>query len=184
MTLSKNLLAAAALVAMASTAAVAQTDFGSPLGAGAGVGGAVAPNGVPGAAGSGSAAGLTGPGAAGLANARAAFMNAASNGVTVPNVAGGNVTLPQDVARALGAVLGGNATPAQASALANALTGVPAARATALVAALGALGANGSLGNLGNAISQYNGSIDALPAGAMPAPAMHAIRQALFAASR
>jgi len=184
MTLTKNLLAAAALVAMASTVAVAQTDFGSPLGAGAGVGGAVAPNGVPGAAGAGTAAGLTGPGAAGLANARAAFMNAASTGVIVPNVAGGNVTLSQEVARALGAALGGNATAAQSATLANALTGVPAARATALVAALGALGSNGSNANLTASISQYNGSVDALPAGALPAPAMHAIRQALFAASR
>jgi hypothetical protein len=184
MTLSKHLLAAAALVAMASTVAIAQTDFGSPLGAGAGVGGAVAPFGVPGAAGSGTAAGLTGPGAVGLANARAAFASAASNGVTVPNPAGGNVTLAQDAALALGAVLGGSATPAQSAALANALTGVPAARATALVTALASLGSNASIGNLGNAISQYNAAIDALPAGALPAPAMHAVRQALFAASR
>lgn len=177
MTSLKQILGATALVAVTSVVAAAQTDFGSPLGAGAGVGGAVAPFGVPGAAGAGTAGGLSGGGAIGLNNARATFANAGSNGVTVTNPAGGNVNLPQAAAQALGAALGGSASPAQVTALTNA--GVPAG----LVTALAALGSNPSMGALTRAITAYNAAIDALPAGATPSPALLAVRQALFAAS-
>lgn len=181
MTMTKKILAAAALVALASSAAVAQTDFGSPLGAGAGIGGSVAPLGVPGGVPGG---GPTGAGMAGLANARAAMMNAGSNGISVPNPAGGNVTVPQAAAQALAAVLGGNPTAAQRSALVTALSPVPASSANALVSALVLLGASPSAANLGGAIGSYNGAVDAIPAGQNPPPALLAVRQALAAASR
>lgn len=176
MTLSKKILAAVALVAMASSAAVAQTDFGSPLGAGAGMGGAVAPLGHPGG---GGGAGLPGAGGSGLANARANFMNAGAGGVSIPNPAGGNVSLSQDVARALGAVMGGNPTGAQISAATAAIGGSGAA---ALVQALAALGRGPSMGTLGNAISAYNAAVDGSPGN--PSPALLAVRQALAAGSR
>lgn len=182
MTMTKKILAAAALVALASSAAVAQTDFGSPIGAGAGMGGAVAPLGVPGGAGGGGA--MSGAGAAGLANARAAMMNAGSNGVSVPNPAGGNVTVPQAAAQALGAVLGGNPTAAQRSAVLSALSPVPASAANALTGALQALGANPSGANLGRAIAAFNAAIDALPAGQNPPAALLGARLALSQASR
>lgn len=175
MTSLKQILSATALVAVTSVVAAAQSDFGSPIGAGAGLGGAVAPFGVPGAAGRAGAA-LSGPAAAGLARARAAFANAGANGVSVTNPAGGNVNLPQAAAQALGAALGGSVTPAQAAALANA--GVPAGLTTALAA----LGSNPSMGSLSRAIAAFNAAIDAAPAGT-PAPALLAARQALFAAS-
>lgn len=183
MTSFKQLFGAAALVAVTTVVASAQTDFGSPLGAGAGLGGSVAPFGVPGAAGGGTARGLTGPGATGLNNARAAFANAGSNGVSVMNPAGGNVNLPQAAAQALGAVLGGTATPAQVTAFANALSGVPAGAATALANALQAFGSSPNGATLSRAIAAYNAAIDALPAGSNPPPALLAVRQALFAAS-
>ena len=144
MTNSKKVLAALALVAMSSTVALAQSDFGSPLGAGAGMGGSVAPLGIPGGGPGGVApgGGLTGPGAAGLANARSSFLNATGGGVSVSNPSGGTVTVPQAAARALGAVLGGAPTSAQVNALTTALTGLPASSAGALVRALSAFGAS------------------------------------------
>lgn len=183
MTMTKKLFAALALTAAVSTVGAAQTDFGSSLGAGAGVGGAVAPLGLPGGNGGGSG-GISGAGAQGLANARAAFMNATGGGVNVTNPSGGSVVLPQAAAQALGAVLGGSPTAAQSSALATAFGPAPAAQANALVTALAALGSNASFGALVNAVQAYNAAIDALPAGANPSPALLAARQALFAASR
>jgi hypothetical protein len=180
MTLSKKLLAAFALVATASSAAVAQTDFGSPLGAGAGVGGAVAPLGHPGGGG-GSGGGLSGNGMSGLANARASFMNAGAGGVSIPNPAGGTVNLSQSLARALAAVMGGNPTPAQVSELTAAIGGSGAA---GLVQALTALGRGASMAALGSAVRAFNGAVDGTPAGSTPSPALLAVRQALAAASR
>jgi hypothetical protein len=182
MTKTKQILAALALVASASSIAVAQTDFGSPIGAGAGLGAAVAPLGVPGGNGPGGTAGLSGNGAQGLANARAAFMNATGGGATVQNPAGGTVTVPQAAAQALGGVLGGNPTAAQVSTLTSALNAGSAS--APLVQALQALGGNASTANLGRAIAAFNAAVDATPAGANPSPALLAVRQALAAASR
>lgn len=182
MTMTKNLLAALALTAAVSTVGFAQTDFGSALGAGAGVGGAVAPLGMPG--GDAGVRGLSGAGSQGLANARAAFMNVTSAGRSVSNPAGGTVNLSQAAAQALGAVLGGSPSAAQSSALATALSPVPAGAANTLVAALTALGGSGSFGDLVSAVQAFNAAIDAMPAGANPSPAMLAAREALFAAAR
>ncbi|MEX2181696.1 MAG: hypothetical protein WD771_06605 [Gemmatimonadaceae bacterium] len=183
---SKQFLAALALVALGSTVAVAQTDFGSPIGSGGGLGGSVAPLGVPNAENmpGGASRALSGPAAAGLATARASLMNAGTGGVTVTNPAGGTVTVPQAAARGLGAVLGGNPTPAQVSAFTSALTGVPAGSSTALTNALRAFGANANFNTLTAAVRAYNAAIDALPAGATPPPALLAVRNALAAASR
>ena len=186
MTNSKKVLAALALVAMSAAVAVAQSDFGSPLGAGAGVGGSVAPLGLPGGGpGAGApGAGLSGAGAQGLANARAAFLNATGGGATVANPSGGTVVVPQAAARALAGVLGGTPTADQTSAVTTALAPVPASSAGALVRALAALGANANHGTLTAAVAAYNAAVDALPAGATPSPALLAARSALAAASR
>lgn len=181
MTNYKQIFAALALVAAASSVAVAQSDFGSPLGAGGGLGGSVAPLGVPGAAGSGTARGLTGPGITGLQNARAAFASAGANGASVRNPAGGNSTVPQGIAQALASVLAGNPNAGQRSAVVSA---VGTSNAEALVDAVSALGANQTIANLTRAINAYNAAIDALPAGQAPSPALIGIRQALFAASQ
>lgn len=183
MTKTKQILAALALVASASSMAVAQTDFGSPIGAGAGLGAAVAPLGVPGGNGPGGTAGLSGNGAQGLANARAAFMNATGGGATVQNPAGGTVTVPQAAAQALGGVLGGSPTAAQVSTLTAAL-GVSGSAAGVLVQALQTFGGNASVPNLARAISAFNAAVDATPAGSNPSPALLAVRQALAAAAR
>ena len=172
----KNVLAAAALVAATSAAAAAQTDFGSPIGAGGGLGGAVAPLGLPGGNNNG-AAGNSGVSPAGLANARSAFVNATGGGVTVQNPAGGTVTVPQAAAQALGGVLGGSPTPAQSQALTAALGG--GAPATALTNALAAMGSNPSIATVTNAVNAFNAAIDALPAGQAPSPAVLAARQAI-----
>lgn len=177
----KQILAALALVAAASSTAVAQTDFGSSLGAGAGLGASVAPLGVPG--GPDASPGLPTTGAQGLANARAAFMNATGGGVSVPNPAGGTVTVPQAAAQALGAVLGGNATPAQVNTLSAAL-GVSGSAASLLVQALQSLGGSVTTVNLSRAIAAYNAAVDATPAGSNPSPTLLAVRQALAAGSR
>lgn len=184
MTMTTKLFAALALTAAVSTVGVAQTDFGSALGAGAGMGGAVAPLGLPGGSGPGGTAGLSGNAVAGLANARAAFTNATGGGTSVTNPSGGTVVVPQAAAQALGAVLGGSPTAAQTAALATAFGPTPAGQANGLANALAALGANGSFSALVNAVQAYNAAVDALPAGATPSPALLAARQALVAASR
>jgi hypothetical protein len=184
----KNILKvslALALVAASATAAVAQTDGGSPIGAGAGVTGSVAPLGVPGGNTPGqSGNALSGAGAQGIANARAAFLNASNNGASVPNPAGGNVTVPQAAAQALGGVLGGSPTPAQITAVTNALTGVPAGASGPLVRALAAFGSSANIGTLTTAVNAFNAAVNALPAGAAVPPALLAIRSALAQASR
>jgi hypothetical protein len=182
----KKVLAAAAISATFASVAMAQTDGGGP-GSGGGFGGSVAPLGLPGTPAGGGTTGrgtLSGPGLSGLAGARANFLNSAAAGLMIPNPAGGQVNVPQPVARALGAVLGGNATPAQLSAVGGALTGVPAASATALTNALTAFGRSANFATLSAAVSAYNNAVNALPAGATPSPALLAIRNALQAASR
>ncbi len=183
MTNFKKIFAALALVAASSTVATAQTDFGSPIGAGGGVGGSVAPF-VPGLAGTGTAPGLSGNGAAGLNNARNAFANAGGPNASVENPAGGNVSVPTNVVQALAGVLSGSPTSTQVSVVTSSMAGVPAASASALVTALQTLGGTPNLPNLRNAVAAYNAAIDALPAGTNPPPALIAVRSALFQASR
>ena len=183
MTNSKKIFAALALVAASSSIAMAQTDFGSGVGAGAGAGGAFAPF-VPGLAGSGTAPGLTGNGANGLNTARAVLGNASGSSFRITNAAGGNIDVPINVAQALSGVLGGTPSAAQISTLTDALVGVPAAAAAALVTALQALGASPNFATLTRATSAYNAAIDAIPAGTNPPAAMAAIRSALFQAAR
>ncbi len=179
MTNLKKILAALALVAASSSLAMAQTDFGSPIGAGAGLGGTVAPF-YSGTAGSG----LTGTGVSGLNSARNAFANATGANVVVTNPAGGNVNVPTNLVQALAAVLGGAPSPAQFSSVVNSLEGVPGNLASALVTALQTLGATPNYPNLVRAVQAYNAAIDALPAGTNPSPGLLAIRSALFQASR
>jgi len=176
---------ALALVAGSATAAVAQTDGGSPLGAGGGVTGSVAPLGVPGggATGGGGNA-ISGAGSQGLAQARSAFLSATGAGATVTNPAGGTVTVPVAAAQALGGVLGGTPTPAQVTALTNALPGIPANASGPLVRALAAFGASANTGTLTTAVQAFNAAVNALPAGAPIPPALLAIRSALAQASR
>jgi len=183
MTNFKKIFAALALVAASSSVAMAQTDFGSPIGAGSGTGGTVAPF-VPGLAGTGTAPGLTGNGAAGLNNARNAFGNAGGPNLRLTNPAGGNIDVPTPVVQALAAVLAGTPTATQISVVTNSLTGVPSTAASALVTALQALGGTPNFPNLSRAVSAYNAAVDALPAGTNPPPALMAIRLALFQASR
>lgn len=179
--MTKNIFAAAALIALASSVAVAQTDFGSPLGAGGGVGGSIAPLGVPGGNGPGGTAGNSGVNAGGLNTARGAFLAATGGGVTVQNPGGGTVTVPQAAAQALGGVLGGNPNAGQVQALNQAFGG--SAAGNALTNALQSFGASPSFNNLVTAIQAYNTAITTLPAGGQPTPALLAARQALAAAS-
>lgn len=183
----KKVLAALAISATFASAAMAQTDAGGP-GSGGSLGGSVAPLGLPGGGGgaapSGGTSGLSGSGASGLAGARASFLNAAAGGATVSNPAGGTATVPQNAARALGAVLGGNSTTTQMTTLSSALTGVPAASATALGNALAAFGRGASFTTLSAAVAAYNAALNAMPAGAAPSPTLLAVRSALAAASR
>jgi hypothetical protein len=172
---------ALALVGASATAAVAQTDAGSPLGAGGGLSGSVISLGRPG--GSGQGGGLTGAGSQGLATARAAFLNAAAGGATVTMPGGVNVTVPQAAAQALGAVLGGNPTPAQINTLTSSLGGVSAPAAGALVRALTSFGASPSHGNLVAAIRSYNAAVRSVGPNAQVPPALMAARSALASAS-
>lgn len=169
------LMAAALLLGLGSTASFAQTDFGSPVGAGGGLGASVAPLGVGGVIRSAAFA------PAGFSNARAAFVNATGGGAQVNSPAGGTVTVPTPAAQALGAVLSGSATPAQLQTLNAALGG--GTTNGALVSALQALGASPSAAALNNAITAYNTAIRATPAGQTPSATMVAVRSVL-AASR
>jgi hypothetical protein len=181
MTNFKKIFAALALVAVSSSQVMAQTDFGSPIGAGAGLGGTVAPFSV---GTSGSVVGLSSNGATGLNSARSAFANATGASLVVSNPAGGNVNVPTNLVQALAAVLRGSPTASQFSTVVNSLEGVPGTLATALVRALQTLGAAPNFPNLVRAVQAYNVAIDALPSGANPSPGLIAIRSALSQASR
>ena len=181
MTTFKNILSALAMVAISSSLATAQTDFGGGTGAGAGAGGAFAPF-SPGLRGFGGAPGLVGNGTAGLRASRSAFANA-SLPVRMVSPNGGNATLSAAFLNAVAGVMGGSPTAAQTATVTNALVGVPASAASALVAALQVLGATPSHASLSRAISAYNAAIDALPIGTTPPAALAAIRFALFGAS-
>lgn len=167
MTSIKKLLGAAALVAASSTMLAAQSDFGSPTGAGAGLGGAVAPY-LP----------MTGAAAGAIANTPAVsnLANAGAGGATVPNPAGGTVNVPQAVAQGIAAMLTGTATAGQVASVQGAL-GITGAAATNLMSALQAMGAQGNHGALVRATAAFNQAIRA--SSGTPSPAMLAIRSTL-----
>lgn len=159
----KTILFAAAVVAVASSTASAQTD--NPItGSGPALGGSVAPLGVPGA------------GFAGLAGTAGSF-SASSGGVTVPNPAGGSVSVPGNVATAIGGVLSGNPTPQMRATASEAFGGTTAA--SALVDALAAMGADPNPATVAAAIQAYNTAVQSLPAGQNPGPGLLAVRSVL-----
>jgi len=173
-----KLFAALALVVIGSSAAMAQTDFGSPIGAGSGVGGSIAPR-LPmsGGDGSGAAGNPLGTGLAQrVAEVGAILRGSLTTGTIVVSPAGGTVVLTQSIAQALGGVLGGSGTSAQISTLGGA--GVPAA----LISAIQTFASSGTRGSYVAAIDAYNVAVDALPRGAIVPPALLAIRAALAGA--
>lgn len=186
MTNFKTLFTALAFLAIGSTVATAQTDFGSPIGAGAGMGGATAPflpRGIIMSGGGGAAANQVPPGiAARIAGVRGILSGSPSSGVRVASPAGGTVVLSQSISQALGGVLGGSPTAAQTSALSAGLAGVPAGAVATLMTALQVFGSSGTMGSRSAAASAYNAAVDAVPAGQPIPPALLAIRAALAGA--
>jgi hypothetical protein len=174
--LSKSGIAIAVAIALAF-AAPASAQNGSDM---SGVGGGG--SGLPGSLGVGLPAG---PGSFtrvsiidGVANQAAMFMNATTRGVSSSNPATGtNMTVPQNVAQALGAALSGNGQGAGALSTALTAGGISADQATALVQALTSLGSAPSLPALRAAVNAYNDAVNA-STGAVP-PALVAVRGAL-----
>ena len=166
-------------VAIAEAQSGGGSDFTGPGGGGGGAGGSYAPLGVPAGAPSGP---LSGAGIAGLAGVVNIFGNPGAGGISIPNPAGGTVTISPATARAIAAVLSGGPGPHQN--LQNILVGegVPAAAAGALANALAALGSNQGRGTLVAAIDAFNAAIDAGPSA--PSSAVLAIRFAIASASR
>lgn len=160
----KKILFAAAVVAVASSTASAQTDNPNP-GTGPALGGSVAPLGVPGA------------GFSGLAGTAGVFASA-SGGLTVPNPGtGADVFVPGNVATAIGGLLGGSPSPDQRSTAREAFGGTAAAGA--LVDALVAMGSNANASTVTAAVTAYNAAVQALPAGQNPGPGLLAARSVL-----
>lgn len=159
----KTILFAAAVVAVASSTASAQTDNPGP-GSGPALGGSVAPLGVP------------GPGFAGLAGTARIFA-AASGGLTVPNPAGGDVLVPGDIATAIGGLLSGNPSEEQRAKAREAFGGTTAAGA--LVDALVAMGSSANANTVAAAVTAYNTAVQSLPAGQNPGPGLLAVRSIL-----
>lgn len=167
-------------VAIAEAQSGGGSDFTGPGGGGGGAGGSYAPLGVPAGAPSGP---LSGAGIAGLAGVVNIFGNPGAGGISIPNPAGGTVTISPATARAIAAVLSGGGAEAVQN-LQNILVGegVPAAAAGALANALAALGSNLGRGTLVAAIDAFNAAIDAGPSA--PSSAVLAIRFAIASASR
>lgn len=171
MTITRKIFSAAAFVAVASSAVQAQTDFGSPVGAGGGLGASVAPLGVPRVL-SGSVVGAS----VGLRAGE--FVRSPAGGTAVRSPAGGTVTVPQAAAQALGAVMTGSASPAQLQTLNAALGG--GTTNGALVSALQAFAANSrDAGARNAAVNAYNAAIRATPSGQTPTATMVAVRSLL-----
>ena len=167
-------------VAIAEAQSGGGSDFTGPGGGGGGAGGSYAPLGVPAGAPSGP---LSGAGIAGLAGVVNIFGNPGAGGISIPNPAGGTVTISPATDRAIAAVLSGGGAEAVQN-LQNILVGegVPAAAAGALANALAALGSNQGRGTLVAAIDAFNAAIDAGPSA--PSSAVLAIRFAIASASR
>lgn len=177
--MTKKIFAAVALVALASSAALAQTDFGSPVGGGAGVGGSIAPLGIPGRSVGATMSGGVNTG--GLGAARGAFISATGgSSVTIANPAGGNVVVPPAAAQALAGVLGGSPSAADVAGLNQGFGGTAAGNT--LVTTLQSLGANPTPAQVRSAILAYNAAVRALPAGTVPGPALLAARHVIASA--
>lgn len=177
-----NIATAMSLVAAFAVTAIAQGNGSDGSGVGGAGGGFTGSLGIgtPRANGGGNegdrgAGGVTGQ----VTNEANTFNNTGAGGITVTNPATGTrATVPQNVAKALGAALHGNG--AGAATLTSGLTAggaLPSGPANALVTALMALGSNPSFGNVVNAISAYNAAVNALT-GPVP-PALLAVRAAL-----
>ena len=166
-------------VAVAEAQSGGGSDFTGPGGGGGGAGGSYAPLGVPAGAPAGP---ISAVGSAALGGVAGLFSNPGTGGISVPNPAGGTVTVSPATARAIAAVFGGGAEAVQA--LQNILVGegVPAGPAGALANALAALGSSPSRANLLGAIEAYNAAVDAGPTS--PSSAMLAIRFVIASASR
>ena len=167
-------------VAVAEAQSGGGSDFTGPGGGGGGAGGSYAPLGVPAGAPSGP---LAPAGIAGLSGVASIFGNPGAGGLSIPNPAGGTVTVAPATARAIAAVLTGGGAEAVQN-MQNILVGegVPAAAAGSLANALAALGSNQGRATLVAAIDAFNAAIDAGPSA--PSPAMLVIRFALASASR
>ena len=167
-------------VAIAEAQSGGGSDFSGPGGGGGGAGGSYAPLGVPMGPPSGP---LSASGAAGLSGVASLFANPGAGGLSIPNPAGGTVTISPATARAIAAVLSGGSVVLNQN-LQNILVGegVPAAAAGALANALAALGSNQGRGTLVAAIDAFNAAIDAGPSA--PSSAVLAIRFAIASASR
>ena len=167
-------------VAVAEAQSGGGSDFTGPGGGGGGAGGSYAPLGVPMGPPSGP---LSASGAAGLSGVASLFANPGAGGLSIPNPAGGTVTISPATARAIAAVLSGGGAEAVQN-LRNILVGegVRADRADLLVRALAELGSNQRLPTLVAAIDAFNTAIDAGPSA--PSPTMLAIRFAIASASR
>lgn len=177
MTATIRTFVATAIVAVLSSPALAQTDFGSPVGAGGGLGAAVAPLGLRANSGARAAVGPAARAAASINSARARFVNATGGGVPEASPAGGTVTVPAPAAQALGAVLSGSASPAQLQTLSAALGG--GTRAGALITALQAFVANSSNDSYATAVMRLNTVIRATPPGQVPSATLVAVRNLL-----
>lgn len=134
----KKIFLASALVATVSSVAAAQTDFGSPMGAGAGLGASTAPRGIPNLQ---------------FSPARALFFQVIAD-VQIANPAGGVVTVPMPAAQALGAALMGNGSATTAETLTQALGGGP--NANSAVNAFIAWAGNQTFPSLVSAVQAYN----------------------------
>lgn len=158
----KTILFAAAIAATFSSTASAQcTDCqpqsGPSLGGGLGLG-------VPG----GGLAGLSGT---------AGTFSAASGGITVANPAGGTVTVPGNVAQAIGALLSGNPTAADRATATEAFGGTTAA--AALTDALVAMGSTPTAATVAAAVQAYNTAVQSLPSATAVTPGLLAARSIL-----
>jgi len=175
-------------VAVAEAQSGGGSDFTGPGGGGGGAGGSYAPLGVP------RGIGINSPtGTLGLLGARNSFASAGLGGLSIPDPAGGSVTLDQATAQAVAAVLRGAGAEA-AQNLQNILVsgGLPATAASALVNAIAGITNGIPVGTRGDvlitasavrsAVQAFNAAVDA--SSGKPSPAMLAIRFALASASR
>lgn len=174
----KNLMVGMAILASVSSVATAQgsTDAGGVGGAGGAVTSALAPAGLPAAA---YGTPQLRAAVASIATSRSTFGAPSAAGVQVSNPAGGQVTVPQALAQAVGAALQGSASGAQQRALATEFGGGDAGRA--LARALNRMGRDVSNNGTSNAITAYNDAVRALPPGQTPSPTLLAARQVIAA---
>lgn len=180
----RHVLSALAIVAISASLVTAQppTDVGS-TGTGAGVGGSVAPLGTPGRLGSvgGRSRVTTNRDYARGQALLASFRNVGAAGMVVPNPMGGEVTLPQGLALALGGVFSNNPSAEQIATVEAALEGIPGPQRANLMKYVLQTGKEGYDKNTGVnlAVAAYNAAVDALPANVPVPQALLGIRHAI-----